>query len=104
MPNDLFKTIFDNPIAAGAIGTALAAVAAFFKPIMRAAQAAFVRRINQAWIDEADPEDDNVEEHVQRTSRRLLSQTMVPLPKALVEAHVRKTVSSSRPPPPREPS
>jgi len=78
MTDEILTTVLDNPIIAGAIGTALAGVLAFFKPIMRALQTALVRR----------------------TSRRLLSQTIVPLPKGLVEAHVRKAVSSSEPPPP----
>lgn len=100
MTDEILTTVLDNPIIAGAIGTALAGVLAFFKPIMRALQTALVRRINQAWVDEADAEDDDIEKRVRRTSRRLLSQTIVPLPKGLVEAHVRKAVSSSEPPPP----
>ena len=97
--DDLIKTLYENPITAGAIVTALAGVGAFFKPIMRAAQAALVRRIDQAWVDEADY-DDNVEERVRRTAERVRSQTIVPLPQAYVETRVRKMVSESDPPPP----
>lgn len=86
----LLKLITENPITAGAIGTAVAAVVAFFKPVMRAAQRALVRRIEQAW-----PEDGGDEERVRKTVDRVNSQTL--MPRTFVESAVRK--HKSIPPP-----
>ena len=97
---NLLQAISANPITAGVVGTALAAVAAFFRPIMRALQAALVRRINQAWLDESEAADCSVDERVRRTADRVRSQTLMPLSQDFVEARVRKAVSESEPPEP----
>ena len=44
----LIKVITANPITTGLLGAALATVVGFFKPIMRALQAALIRRLDQA--------------------------------------------------------
>lgn len=95
---NLLQAISANPITAGAVATALAAIVAFFRPIMRALQAALVRRINQAWLDEAANGD--VDERVRRTAERVRSQTLMPLSQDFVEARVRKVASESEPPDP----
>ncbi len=88
--DNLLKLVTENPITAGAIGTAVAAVVAFFKPVMRALQRALVRRIEQAW-----PEDGGDEERVRKTVDKIQSQTL--MPRTFVESAVRK--HKSIPPP-----
>lgn len=92
-PDDLLKTIAENPVTAGLVGTVLAAVLGFFRPIMGALQSALVRRIDRAWADEHA--EDNVEERVRRTASRVRSETIVPLPQAYVEDKVRRTISEA---------
>ncbi|MCH6551210.1 MAG: hypothetical protein IH804_04255 [Planctomycetes bacterium] len=96
MQDDIVKIILENPVTAGASAAAGAAVVRFFKPIMSRLQAAFVRRIDQAWQDE--PDDGNIEGRVRRTAERVRSQTVVPLPQGYVETRVRRVVSSTPPP------
>ena len=83
--------ITDNPGLSALVGATLTAIAAFFKPIMGALQAALVRRIDQAWQDHGD--ECNVEERVRKTAERVCSTTRFPLPRRFVEGHVRKRVS-----------
>ncbi len=86
----VMKLISENPITAGVIGTVLATVAAFFRPIMRALQAALIRRIDRAW-----PDNGGHEERVRKTVEVVKSQTL--LPRGIVEREVRK--HKSTPPP-----
>ncbi len=96
----LLQAISTNPITAGAVATVLAAIVAFFRPIMRALQTALVRRINQAWLDESEAANGDVDEHVRRTAERVRSQTLMPLSRDYVESQVRKVASESEPPEP----
>ncbi len=92
-PDEIIRAVTQNPITAGLIGTAVAAVVGFFKPILAALQAALVRRIDRAWA-ECD-EDDNVEERVRRTAERVRSSTRLPLSQTYVEDRVRRMVSDA---------
>lgn len=86
----VLELVTQNPLTSSAIGAGLAAVVAFFKPIMRALQRALVRRIQQAW-----PEDGGDEERVRKTVDAVNSQTI--FPRGMVETAVRK--HKSIPPP-----
>lgn len=92
----ILKLLTDNPITVGVIGTALATVAAFFRPILRALQKAMVRRIDQAWPDGEDTDD---EAKVQAATKKFSQSTMIPIPRALVEAAVRNHKSIPPKPP-----
>ncbi len=101
-PDTLIKAITDNPLTTGLVGTAIAGVVGFFRPIMRALQAALVRRIDQAWTD-TDSECTH-DDRVRQAADRVLSTTLVPMTRNFVEERVRKVKSeppapgSSQPP------
>lgn len=93
-PEVLIAVITENPVTSGIMGTALAALAGFFRPIMRALQAALVRRIDQAWVDD----DSDHDERVRRTAERVRRGMLVTLPRGFVETQVRIQKSEAPPP------
>ena len=83
------EVLLDHP----AVVAALAAIMGFLVPVMRALQAALIRRIDQAWP--ADGDDDH-EERIRKTVERV--RTRVPLPRSFIERHVRVHKSGAPPP------
>ena len=80
----LLKLVTENPITASALGAFAAAAVAFFKPVMRALQRALVRRIDQAW-----PDNGGHEERIRKTIDTVTSETVIPLPRSLVDRVIR---------------
>ena len=100
-PDAVIEWLMANPVTATAIAGAVASVGAFFRPIMRAVQRAAVRRINQAWIDDAweqEESEPNHKERVRKAAKRVFSQTLMPVSQEAIEDRVSK--EKSEPPPP----
>lgn len=107
---DFFKLVMENPITAGAIGTAIAAVIAFFKPIMRALQRALIRRIEAQWPDGKDgrktresvvPTGASEQEAIESIAAHVRDNDWMTrtLPAIVVRNGVKKKQDSDRPPP-----
>lgn len=86
----LYKMAAEDPMIAGAIATAVGGAIAFFRPIMRALRAAAIRRIDRAW-----PEDGGHEEKVRKAVDTLQKETLMPIPRSMVETAVRRHKSIS---------